>query len=460
MGDLKPLEEEDTLVSRSKKATHSNISYKNDTGTNLLIYFTSLKTSKMFNTVEKLMRLLKSETYFPRPVGQWEVGYIDIMAEGEPEDSSFIRLYYPTMQKHEFLPERCPIWTEHDTKHGFINFMHAMLKRWPSWVNDSEFIIKGIMDPIESLCSWAFKPLFAMGWEVLAKNPRIPVIHQAQLAKGHKFPLVIFSHGMGCNRYAYSKVCYDLCSEGFFVAAVEHREGSACHSRFNVSGKFIEIPHMYLADEDHEYEQRNKQVHQRAKEVTLAMDLVSSLNMGTTPNNVLNQEYGYDLANFVGRIDPVSHRCGSSFSTNCTSRPQLQEPKPIGRCPRLNGKWAVPETCDRYLECIDGYEKETNCQNHLIFDEKTGDCEHPDVAERAGCTAEELYGFHCPTGVPHGRYQAESDCRAFFSCDVTTKFHPRLNGCPQDTVFNPEKKICDEPKNVKGCEDYYKSEEL
>jgi len=308
------LEEEDPLVSRSKIITHSNLSYKNDTGTNLLIYPTSLKTSKMFNTVEKLMRLLKSETYFPRPVGQWEVGYIDIMTEGQPEDSSFIRLYYPTMQKHEFLPERCPIWTEHDTKHGFINFMHAMLKRWPSWVNDSEFIIKGIMDPIENLCSWAFKPLFAMGWEVLAKNPRIPVIHQAQLAKGQKFPMVVFSHGMGCNRYAYSKVCYDLCSEGFFVAAVEHREGSACHSRFNVSGKFIEIPHMYLADEDHEYEQRNKQVHQRAKEVTLAMDLVSSLNMGTTPNNVLNQEYGYDLANFVGRIDTEDcYLVGHSF---------------------------------------------------------------------------------------------------------------------------------------------------
>ena len=31
-----------------------------------------------------------------------------------------IRLYYPTMQKHAALPERCPIWTEHDTKVLFV----------------------------------------------------------------------------------------------------------------------------------------------------------------------------------------------------------------------------------------------------------------------------------------------------------------------------------------------------
>ena len=39
----------------------------------------------------------------------------------------------------------------------------------------------------------------------------------------------------------------------------------------------------------------------------------------------------------------------------------------------------------------------------FIFSFRTGDCEHPDVADRQGCTAEELYGFACPSTVGQGR---------------------------------------------------------
>jgi hypothetical protein len=44
-----------------------------------------------------------------------------------------------------------------------------------------------------------------------------------------------------------------------------------------------------------------------------------------------------------------------------------------------------------------------------------------------GCTAEELYGFTCPTTVGQGRYAAKDDCRAFFTCAVYTNYHPRLS---------------------------------
>merc|ERR1719290_681142 len=122
---------------------------------------------------------------------------------------------------------------------------------------------------------------------------------------------------------------------------------------------------------------------------------------------------------------------------------------------RLNGKWAVPDTCDQFIDCTSGVERLVTCQNHLVFDDQTGDCEHPDTANRAGCTAEELYGFSCPNTVGQARYAADTDCRAFFTCGVFTNYHPRLGGCPVNSVFNPATQACDQPENVPGCENYY-----
>ena len=179
-----------------------------------------------------------------------------------------------------------------------------MIKRWPSWVNDSEFNMLGVVRSIDSLVSWAFSPAFSLGWGVLAKNPRIPVIHQAQASspQSGKWPVVVFSHGMGCNRYAYSKICYDLCSEGVIVASVEHRDGSACHSRYRLDGETKEIPHLLLKPSEDEYTIRNKQVKQRATEVSRALDILIKLNEGLSPDNIIEQEAGYSFEHFKGQL--------------------------------------------------------------------------------------------------------------------------------------------------------------
>lgn len=44
--------------------------------------------------------------------------------------------------------------------------------------------------------------------------------------KEPKFPLVLFSHGLGGTRTMYSSVCGEFASYGFVVCAVEHRDGS------------------------------------------------------------------------------------------------------------------------------------------------------------------------------------------------------------------------------------------
>lgn len=62
-----------------------------------------------------------------------------------------------------------------------------------------------------------------------AGNVYVTALWHAPLASNEKpseikrFPFVIYSHGLGANRTAYSTICCDLASHGFIVAAVEHR---------------------------------------------------------------------------------------------------------------------------------------------------------------------------------------------------------------------------------------------
>ena len=128
-------------------------------------------------------------------------------------------------------------------------------------------------------------------------------------------------------------------------------------------------------------------------------------------------------------FDMISQQCGLPFKIGCeeSGRLLLQQADPVGNCPRRNGKWAVEGTCNQYVDCTSGVERLITCQNHLVYDEETGDCEHPDVADRPGCTAEELYDFVCPVRVGTSRHPAPSDCRAFFTCSSFTNYHPRLS---------------------------------
>ena len=53
------------------------------------------------------------------------------------------------------------------------------------------------------------------------------------------FPVIVFSHGLHGHRSIYSGICCELSSHGYVVAAVEHKDKSACLTFDRVPGRGV-----------------------------------------------------------------------------------------------------------------------------------------------------------------------------------------------------------------------------
>lgn len=93
-----------------------------------------------------------------------------------------------------------------------------------------------------------------------------------------RLPVIVFSHGLGGSRNAYSQWCGSLSSYGVFVAAIEHRDGSAPISIVHCGKKEqYAIPYRHV----HGYnEQRAAQLAQRTFEVSKLVSLLRDINHG------------------------------------------------------------------------------------------------------------------------------------------------------------------------------------
>merc|ERR1719397_2053798 len=195
------------------------------------------------NKIFDLFTKSVSKPSLPLPEGPFQVGHVDVMTPGSPqEDGSFFRLHYPAPAHTKV--GHCQVWADPDTRHGLIDFVQKMAWNWPTWVNKTEFLLLPSLQKL--LTPQAFLSTFNAAWKAIGKSLTIPTVLGAAMEpplEQEGWPVVVFSHGMGCNRFIMSQVCYQLASQGVVVAALEHRDGSGCDSYFVLDGEGFRSSH-------------------------------------------------------------------------------------------------------------------------------------------------------------------------------------------------------------------------
>jgi platelet-activating factor acetylhydrolase len=131
-----------------------------------------------------------------------------------------------------------------------------------------------------------------------------------------KFPLVLFSHGLGGSISFYSIACIDMASHGHVVAALEHTDGSAVAAFVGEERK--EVPYRCyrgLDADGSEWELRNTQLRTRLDDMDALLAALRVANSpGGQPLVPLEDSRTSRGPDLQGRIDFENlSLCGHSF---------------------------------------------------------------------------------------------------------------------------------------------------
>ncbi|KAM9665715.1 platelet-activating factor acetylhydrolase isoform 1-T3 [Trichechus inunguis] len=232
-----------------------------------------MKSPAWLHKIKALMAAASfGQTKIPRGSGSYSVGCTDLMFD-YTNKGSFLRLYYPSQDDDH-----------HDTP----------------WIPNEEYFL-GLSKVLGTHSVMAkFLSLFFGSMTTPAK-------WNSPLRTGEKYPLIVFSHGLGAFRTIYSAIGNDLASHGFIVAAIEHRDGSASATYYfkdesaAVKGNKSWLYFKTLKRDEVEAAVRNEQVRQRAKECSQALNLILDLDHGRPIKNALDLEF--DVKQLKDSID-------------------------------------------------------------------------------------------------------------------------------------------------------------
>lgn len=159
-------------------------------------------------------------------------------------------------------------------------------KARPSWLPQPR------MEYAKGYAAFLKQPILpaSLGIAMAVYNTTIPAIENAvplqasslPAGAGGKMPVMVFSHGLGGSRNAYSQWCGSMASYGIFVAAIEHRDGSAPTSIVNPPMKDqFSVPYRRITEyNEHTRDYRTSQLAQRTYEVSKLVGLLRDINLG------------------------------------------------------------------------------------------------------------------------------------------------------------------------------------
>ncbi|OBS70199.1 hypothetical protein A6R68_01262 [Neotoma lepida] len=225
-----------------------------------------------FHRIQAVMSPASSgHSKIPKGNGSYPVGCTDLML-GYADESVFLRLYYPA-QDQDCLDT---VWIPNkEYFFGLSKFLGT-----PQFVGN---ILNFLYGSLTTPASW-----------------------NSPLRTGEKYPLIVFSHGLGAFRTIYSAIGIGLASHGFIVATVEHRDGSASATYYfqdQAAAKAENRTWLYLRTLKQEEAERvrKEQVRQRAKECSQALSAILDIEHGSPKENVLGSDF--DLKQLKDAID-------------------------------------------------------------------------------------------------------------------------------------------------------------
>ncbi|XP_044144956.1 platelet-activating factor acetylhydrolase isoform X2 [Bufo gargarizans] len=241
----------------------------------------------------------------PQGKGPHAVGCTDLMSDHTIQ-GSFLRLFYPCVDGDEYEEA--------------------------TWIPRREYY-RGLADTLKlnrTIVDFILSYYFG--------SVKCPAKLNAPFKSGEKYPLVVFSHGLGAFRTLYSAFCIGLASQGFVVAAVEHRDESASatfylreHSSADSSEQDdsrepLEEVWIYNkappAGED-EFPLRFEQVQKRTHECLQALDLLLDINAGKPVNNALPSNFNWLLLKDsidVQKVAVAGHSFGAATAIKALGR--------------------------------------------------------------------------------------------------------------------------------------------
>ncbi|XP_066250052.1 platelet-activating factor acetylhydrolase-like [Euwallacea similis] len=198
-----------------------------------------------------------------------------------------------------------------------------------------------------------------------AASIKIPAIYgAAPRTDDPPLKCIVMSHGLGGSRFLYSNICCELASRGFVVAALEHKDHSACHTFFyankdeaKMNKKSIkEFRHIKFG-KDH-YPRRNEQLRTRSDECGKVIDFFINLNKGFIPHNVMddvpfhrNSPTDFSLNQLVGKLD-IGNICIMGHSFGAATALYTLSRRPKLKCGILLDPWMFPVKGERLEEKI------------------------------------------------------------------------------------------------------------